>query len=223
MRSPLQARASFADEMKAEYALAGHVVQTNDFKEGVRALKVPVWADIGLRVGGALFLVFTYVFLANAWIGDDAYITFSFSKSPAAGNGPIYSHDLKVEGYSNFLWMVLVAFGFGAFIEGAAGFGTPIAICAAMLIGLGFRPLPAAGLSLIGNTAPVAFGAIGTPLITLASVTGLPLEDLSAMVGRQLPFFSVILPFWLVAAMAGALVVSGGVSGAEEGPAPPRR
>jgi lactate permease len=99
--------------------------------------------------------------------------------------------------------LLLIAFSFGAFIEGAAGFGTPIAICAAMLIGLGFRPLPAAGLSLIGNTAPVAFGAIGTPLITLASVTGLPLQDLSAMVGRQLPFFSVIVPFWLVAAMAG--------------------
>jgi len=99
--------------------------------------------------------------------------------------------------------VLLIAFSFGAFIEGAAGFGTPIAICAAMLIGLGFKPLPAAGLSLIGNTAPVAFGAIGTPLITLASVTGLPLDQLSAMVGRQLPFFSVIVPFWLVAAMAG--------------------
>ena len=99
--------------------------------------------------------------------------------------------------------LLLIAFSFGAFIEGAAGFGTPIAICAAMLIGLGFRPLPAAGLSLIGNTAPVAFGAIGTPLITLASVTGLPLDQLSAMVGRQLPFFSVLVPFWLVAAMAG--------------------
>jgi lactate permease len=99
--------------------------------------------------------------------------------------------------------VLLIAFSFGAFIEGAAGFGTPIAICAAMLIGLGFRPLPAAGLSLIGNTAPVAFGAIGTPIITLASVTGLPLDDLSAMVGRQLPFFSVIVPFWLVAVMAG--------------------
>jgi lactate permease len=72
-----------------------------------------------------------------------------------------------------------------------------------MLIGIGFRPLPAAGLSLVGNTAPVAFGAIGTPLITLATVTGLPLKDLSAMVGRQLPFFSVIVPFWLVAAMCG--------------------
>jgi lactate permease len=99
--------------------------------------------------------------------------------------------------------VLLIAFSFGAFIEGAAGFGTPVAISAAMLIGLGFRPLPAAGLALIGNTAPVAFGALGTPIIALARVTGLPIEVLSAMVGRQLPFFSVIVPFWLVWAMAG--------------------
>ena len=98
---------------------------------------------------------------------------------------------------------LLIAFSFGAFIEGAAGFGTPVAICAAMLIGLGFNPLPAAGLALIGNTAPVAYGALGTPILALAGVTGLPLEDLSAMVGRQLPFFSVIVPFWLIWAMAG--------------------
>ncbi len=98
---------------------------------------------------------------------------------------------------------LLIAFSFGAFIEGAAGFGTPVAISAAMLIGLGFKPLQAAGLALIGNTAPVAYGALGTPIIALAKVTGLPLEQLSAMVGRQLPFFSVIIPFWLVWAMAG--------------------
>jgi lactate permease len=98
---------------------------------------------------------------------------------------------------------LLIAFSFGAFIEGAAGFGTPVAISAAMLIGLGFKPLPAAGLALIGNTAPVAYGALGTPIIALARVTGLPLETLSAMVGRQLPFFSVLVPFWLVWAMAG--------------------
>jgi lactate permease len=98
---------------------------------------------------------------------------------------------------------LLIAFSFGAFIEGAAGFGTPVAISAAMLIGLGFRPLAAAGLALIGNTAPVAFGALGTPIITLAKVTGLPLGELSAMVGRQLPFFSVLVPFWLVWVMAG--------------------
>lgn len=99
--------------------------------------------------------------------------------------------------------LLLIAFSFGAFIEGAAGFGTPVAVSAAMLIGLGFRPLPAAGLALIGNTAPVAFGALGTPVLTLAQITGLPVEKLSAMVGRQLPFFSLIIPFWLVWAMAG--------------------
>jgi lactate permease len=99
--------------------------------------------------------------------------------------------------------LLLIGFSFGAFVEGAAGFGTPVAICGAMLIGLGFRPLQAAGLALLGNTAPVAFGALGTPVITLAKVTGLPEAALSAMVGRQLPFFSVLVPFWLVWVMAG--------------------
>ena len=98
---------------------------------------------------------------------------------------------------------LLIAFSFGAFIEGAAGFGTPVAISAAMLIGLGFKPLQAAGLALIGNTAPVAYGALGTPILALARVTGLPLEQLSAMTGRQLPFFSLLVPFWLIWAMAG--------------------
>jgi lactate permease len=99
--------------------------------------------------------------------------------------------------------VLLIAFSFGAFIEGAAGFGTPVAISAAMLIGLGFRPLAAAGLALIGNTAPVAYGALGTPILTLAKVTNLDLMQLSAMAGRQLPFFSLIVPFWLIWAMAG--------------------
>src|SRR6202453_552152 len=87
---------------------------------------------------------------------------------------------------------VLIAFCFGAFIEGAAGFGTPVAISAALLVALGFRPLHAAGLSLLGNTAPVAYGGLGAPLIALSRVTGLDLHTLSAMVGRQLPFFSFI-------------------------------
>jgi lactate permease len=99
--------------------------------------------------------------------------------------------------------VLLIAFSFGAFIEGAAGFGTPVAISAAMLIGLGFRPMQAASLALIGNTAPVAFGALGTPLIALARVTELPLQTLSTMVGRQLPLFSLIVPFWLIFAMSG--------------------
>lgn len=99
--------------------------------------------------------------------------------------------------------VLLIAFAFGAFIEGAAGFGTPVAISAAMLIGLGFNPLAAAGLALIGNTAPVAFGALGSPLIALSSVTKIDLQVLSMMVGRQLPIFSLIVPFWLIWAMAG--------------------
>ncbi len=98
---------------------------------------------------------------------------------------------------------LLIAFCFGAFIEGCAGFGAPVAISAAMLVGLGFRPLEAAKLALIGNTAPVAFGSLGIPLTTLSSVTGLDLMALSQMVGRQLPVFSCIVPFWLVAAQVG--------------------
>ncbi|MFP3891848.1 MAG: L-lactate permease [Ralstonia sp.] len=101
------------------------------------------------------------------------------------------------------LQLLLVAFSFGAFFEGAAGFGTPVAVTGAILIGLGFSPLAASGLALIANTAPVAYGALGAPIIGLASVTGLPLGDLSAMIGRQLPFFSVLVPFWLIWAFAG--------------------
>lgn len=114
---------------------------------------------------------------------------------------------------------LLIAFCFGTFIEGAAGFGTPVAICAALLIGLGFNPLYAAGLALIANTSPVAFGALGTPIITLAKISGLDEMALCQMAGRQLPFFSLIVPAWLVAVMSGwrgvvgawpAIVVCGG-------------
>ena len=99
--------------------------------------------------------------------------------------------------------LLLVAFCFGAFFEGAAGFGTPVAVTGAILIGFGFSPLAASGLALIANTAPVAFGALGSPVLALASVTGLDLLQLSAMIGRQLPFFSVLVPFWLIWAFAG--------------------
>jgi lactate permease len=114
---------------------------------------------------------------------------------------------------------LLIAFSFGAFVEGAAGFGTPVAISAALMMGAGFKPLPAAGLALLANTSPVAFGALGTPILTLGEVTGLDPLKLSAMAGRQLPFFSLIVPVWLVWVMAGwratvavwpALLVCGG-------------
>jgi lactate permease len=101
------------------------------------------------------------------------------------------------------LQLLLIAFSFGAFFEGASGFGTPVAITGAVLIGLGFSPLAASGLSLIANTAPVAYGALGTPIQGLASVTGLDPYLLGAMVGRQLPIFSLIVPFWVVWAFAG--------------------
>ncbi len=115
--------------------------------------------------------------------------------------------------------LLFIAFSFGAFFEGAAGFGTPVAVTAAMLMGLGFSPLSAAGLCLIANTAPVAYGALGTPVIALAAVTGLDLHELSGMIGRQLPLFSLIVPFWLIWAFVGfrrmmevwpALLVAGG-------------
>ena len=101
------------------------------------------------------------------------------------------------------LQLLLIAFCFGAFFEGAAGFGTPVAVTAGILIGLGFSPLAASGLSLIANTAPVAFGALGTPVITLAKVHGYDLMQVTAMIGRQLPFFSLLVPFWLIWAFAG--------------------
>src|ERR1035437_2403045 len=99
--------------------------------------------------------------------------------------------------------VILIDFSFGAFIEGVAGFGTPVAIAGAILIQLGFKPLHASGLALIANTAPVAFGSLGIPITTLEQITGLDTLKLSAMVGRQLPFFSVLVPFWVVAAFAG--------------------
>ncbi|HSK11312.1 MAG TPA: lactate permease LctP family transporter [Vicinamibacterales bacterium] len=117
------------------------------------------------------------------------------------------------------LQALLIAFSFGAFLEGAAGFGAPVAISAAMLVGLGFEPIYAAGLCLIANTAPVAFGSIGTPILVAAGVTGIDVMLISQMVGRQLPVVSLIVPLWLVVVMSGwkgarevwpAALVSGG-------------
>src|SRR3954462_4311453 len=101
------------------------------------------------------------------------------------------------------LQLLLIAFCFGAFFEGASGFGTPVAVTGAILIGLGFSPLAASGLSLLANTAPVAYGALGTPIAGLSGVTGIDPFLLGAMVGRQLPVFSLIVPFWLIWAFAG--------------------
>ena len=135
------------------------------------------------------WIVLNAVFLYNLTVRTGTFETVKASVAQL-------SNDRRIQA-------LLVAFSFGAFIEGSAGFGTPVAISAALMIGLGFTPLYSAGLALIANTAPVAYGAIGTPILTLAAVTGLPVQQLSAMAGRQLPWVSVLVPMWLVATMSG--------------------
>lgn len=135
------------------------------------------------------------------WIVVNAI--FIYELSVATGQFEVLKRHITSLADDRRIQVLLIAFSFGAFIEGCAGFGAPVAITGALLIGLGFRPLDAAVLALIGNTAPVAFGSVGIPLITLNKVTGLDLHLLSAMVGRQLPIFSFLVPFWLVAVQAG--------------------
>ncbi|WP_347267784.1 L-lactate permease [Paracoccus sp. (in: a-proteobacteria)] len=130
-------------------------------------------------------------------------VIFLYQLTNEKGEFDVLRHSIRSISDDRRMQLLFIAFSFGAFFEGAAGFGTPVAVTAAMLMGLGFSPLSAAGLSLIANTAPVAFGALGSPVIALAAVTGLDLMDLSAMIGRQLPFFSVIVPFWLIWAFVG--------------------
>jgi lactate permease len=142
-----------------------------------------------------------YGLLPIGWIVLGAI--FVYDVTVASGKFEVVKHTVAGLSADRRIQALLIAYCFGAFIESAAGFGTPVAISGAMLIALGFRPLQAAGLALIGNTAPVAFGALGTPIVALASVTRLPVETLSAMVGRQLTLFGALIPFWLIWVMAG--------------------
>ncbi len=158
--------------------------------------KMPAGIASMAAVNGALFGL-----APIGWIVLNAI--FIYDITVKSGDFEVVKHSIAGIAADRRIQALLIAFSFGAFIEGAAGFGTPVAISAAMLIGLGFRPLQAAGLSLIGNTAPVAYGALGTPIIALAAVTGLPLESLSAAAGRILPIFSLIIPFWIIWTMAG--------------------
>jgi hypothetical protein len=130
-------------------------------------------------------------------------VIFMYQLTVESGQFNILQHSLTGITQDRRLQLLLIAFCFGAFFEGAAGFGTPVAVTAALLIGLGFKPLQASGLSLIANTAPVAFGALGTPIIALAKVTGFSEITLGAMAGRILTPFCILVPFWLVCAFAG--------------------
>jgi lactate permease len=152
-------------------------------------------AGMAVLYGGAFGL------LPIGWIVIN--IIFLHQLSEEDGSFKVLQESLSNITDDRRLQLLLIAFAFGAFFEGAAGFGTPVAVTAAILIGLGFSPLAASGLSLIANTAPVAYGALGTPVIALSAVTGLDLLQLSGMIGRQLPFFSLIVPFWLIWAFAG--------------------
>jgi lactate permease len=136
-------------------------------------------------------------FLGIIWIVLAAM--FLYTMSVIAGKFEIVKESIVHISFDRRLQCVLIAFSFGAIIEGTSGFGTPVAIAGAVMVGLGFKPFQSAVLNLLANTAPVAWGAIGTPIVTLAAVSGLDQVTLSAMAGRQLPFVSILVPFWLVA------------------------
>src|ERR1700674_30122 len=162
----------------------------------VAIFRMPVGMIVASAVYGAAYGLFPI-----GWIVLN--VIFLYQLTNECGLFERLRHSITGLTEDRRLQLLMVAFSFGAFIEGACGFGTPVAVTGAILIGLGFTPLSASGLSLIANTAPVAFGALGAPLIGLQGVTGLDLKQLSAMVGRQLPFFSLFVPFWLIWAFAG--------------------
>ena len=167
------------------------------------AVVVAVFAygmPLGMAGTAAMYGGFTGL-LPIGWI----VLNIIFLQQLAEQNGSFKILQASLSGITDDrrLQLLLIAFCFGAFFEGAAGFGTPVAVTAGILIGLGFSPLAASGLSLIANTAPVAFGALGTPVSTLAKVHGYDLMEVTAMIGRQLPFFSLLVPFWLIWAFAG--------------------
>ena len=162
----------------------------------VLVYKMPVGLAISASALGFLNGVFPI-----AWIIVTS--VFLYNLAVEAGQFEIIKSSIATLSNDRRIQVLLIGFSFGAFLEGAAGFGAPVAISGAILIGLGFQPLYAAGLCLIANTAPVAFGAIGIPIITAGTVTGIDANIISAAVGRQLPFLTVIIPLYLIIIMAG--------------------
>jgi len=180
--------------VKAHYAaLAGLITA---LLTAILGFGMPARMAAATAVYGSLYGLFPI-----GWIVLN--VIFLYQLTVDAGRFEVLKHSLTGITQDRRLQLLLIAFSFGAFFEGAAGFGTPVAVTAALLIGLGFRPLQASGLSLIANTAPVAYGALGTPIIALAGVTGFSEVTLGAMAGRILPWFSVIVPFWLIWSFVG--------------------
>ena len=157
---------------------------------------MPVGHAVSATLYGAAFGIFPIV-----WIVVTAIWVYNMTVE--CGDFEIIKNSLACVTDDRRLQALFIAFAFGSFIEGTAGFGTPVAITAAMLVGLGFNARYAAGVCLIANTAPVAFGAIGIPIVVAAGVTGLDMMHISKIVGRQLPFLSLIVPLWLSVTMSG--------------------
>jgi len=181
-------------QIRAHYAAIAGLVAAVVIAIFILGMPGPIAARAGFF--GALFAITTV-----CWIIFN--LIFLYRMTVKAGLFSILQDSIGGITNDRRLQLVLIAFCFGAFFEGAAGGGTPVAVTGAILIGLGFNPLAASGLSLIANTAPVAYGGLGTPIIVLQSVTNFDLLHLSAQVGRQLPLFSVIVPFWVVLTFCG--------------------
>ena len=155
-------------------------------------MRMPPGAALTSFVSGAL-----NGFIGIIWIIIGAMLLYTITL--VTGKFEIVKESITHISFDRRLQCLLIAFSFGAIIEGTSGFGTPVAIAGAMMVGLGFAPFESAVLNLLANTAPVAWGAIGSPIVGLAQASGLPALELSAMAGRQLPFASILVPFWLVA------------------------
>ena len=158
---------------------------------------VPVDQSVYMGLEGAAFGLFPIM-----WIVVNA--VWIYNMTERTGHFAVLRRSFATISDDQRIQAIIIAFSFGALIEGLAGFGTPVAITTVMLLALGFSPLKSVALSLIGNTAPVAFGSIATPIVTLAAQTELPMEDLGAMVGRQTPFLALIVPLILVGVVDGA-------------------
>ena len=176
--------------------VAGSITLALSILVAIFAFQMP--ADMAFAAAGYGFL---YGLWPIAWIIVAA--VFLYKLTVKSGQFEVIRSSVLSITDDQRLQVLLIGFSFGAFLEGAAGFGAPVAITAALLVGLGFNPLYAAGLCLIANTAPVAFGALGIPIIVAGQVTGIDAFKIGAMAGRQLPLLSIIVPFWLVAMMDG--------------------
>lgn len=176
--------------------IAGVASLITAFLAAVLVFRMPVGMALAASLMGIAYGIFPVFWIVLTAI-------FIYNMTVETGKFDVIKNSIASITDDRRLQALLIAFSFGAFLEGAAGFGTPVAISAGMLVGLGFNPLYAAGLCLIANTAPVAFGGIGIPIIVAGQVTGLETMKISQMVGRQLPFLSVIIPIWLIVLMSG--------------------